>query len=157
MVALIREALRGTGQTVDSGEIAGAFCPGTFDLSIGGLKFCGIAQRRQRHAFIVQAFVIANGSGSERARLVRSFYDVAAVSADPKFYPVVEDSSTASLEELTNIGSGQAAVQSFITAVKETVRRWQSGRDLIEASSSFVMPDAEDIHAMSEKMRNRYK
>ena len=41
MVELIREALRGTGQNVDTGEIAGAFCPGTFDLSIGGLKFCG--------------------------------------------------------------------------------------------------------------------
>ncbi|WP_327204756.1 lipoate--protein ligase family protein [Paenibacillus sp. DMB20] len=78
MVGLIRSALRDTGRTVDTGEIEGAFCPGTYDLSIDGQKFCGIAQRRQNKAFIVQAFIIAEGSGAERAALVRSFYDEAA-------------------------------------------------------------------------------
>ncbi|MBT2763730.1 lipoate--protein ligase family protein [Paenibacillus sp. ISL-20] len=157
MVELIREALRGTGQNVDTGEIAGAFCPGTFDLSIGGLKFCGIAQRRQRKAFIIQAFIIAEGSGSERARLVRSFYDIAAVGADPRQYPLVESNSTSSLEELTNIGTDQNAVHPFIVAVKEVIRSWQSGKNLTEAASRFTMPGTEEIRVMAEQMRQRYK
>lgn len=156
MVELIREALHGTGKNVDTGEIAGAFCPGTFDLSIGGLKFCGIAQRRQRKAFIIQAFIIAEGSGSERARLVRSFYDIAAAGADPKQYPLVEANSTASLEELTSIGTGQNAVQSFIAAVKEVIRSWQSGKELTEAASRLTMPGSEEIRNMAEQMRQRY-
>ncbi|OIB04201.1 ligase [Paenibacillus sp. LC231] len=156
MVELIREALRGTGQNVDTGEIAGAFCPGTFDLSIDGLKFCGIAQRRQRKAFIIQAFIIAEGSGSERARLVRSFYDIAAAGADPKRYPLVEANSTASLEELTSIGTGQNAVHAFIAAVKEVIRSWQSGKELTEAASRFTMPGSEEIRNMAEQMRQRY-
>lgn len=156
MVELIREALRGTGQNVDTGEIAGAFCPGTFDLSIGGLKFCGIAQRRQRKAFIIQAFIIAEGSGSERARLVRSFYDIAAAGADPKQYPLVEANSTASLEELTSISTGQNTVHTFIAAVKEVVRSWQSGKELTEAASRFTMPGSEEIRNMADQMRQRY-
>lgn len=157
MVELIREALRGTGRNVDTGEIAGAFCPGTFDLSIGGLKFCGIAQRRQRKAFIIQAFIIAEGSGSERARLVRSFYDIAAEGADPKHYPLVEADSTASLEELTNIGIGFDAVRQFTAAVKGVIRGWQAGKDLAEAASRFTMPGAKDIRIMADQMRQRYK
>lgn len=157
MVELIREALRGTGRNVDTGEIAGAFCPGTFDLSIGGLKFCGIAQRRQRKAFIIQAFIIAEGSGSERARLVRSFYDIAAEGADPKHYPLVEADSTASLEELTDIGIGFDAVRQFTAAVKGVIRGWQAGKDLAEAASRFTMPGAEDIRIMADQMRQRYK
>ncbi|MCV4235315.1 lipoate--protein ligase family protein [Virgibacillus sp. LDC1] len=156
MVELIREALRDTGQRVDTGEIAGAFCPGTFDLSIGGLKFCGIAQRRQRKAFIIQAFIIAEGSGSERARLVRSFYDIAAEGADPKQYPLVEADSTASLEELTNIGSGFEAVRQFTAAVKKVIRGWQAGKDMAEAASRFTMPGDEDIRFMADQMRQRY-
>lgn len=156
MVELIREALRGTGQNVDTGEIAGAFCPGTFDLSIDGLKFCGIAQRRQRKAFIIQAFIIAEGSGSERARLVRSFYDIAAAGADPKQYPLVEANSTASLEELTSIGTGQNVVHSFIAAVKEVIRSWRSGKELTEAASRFTMPGSEEIRNTAEQMRQRY-
>ncbi|KOR76149.1 lipoate--protein ligase family protein [Paenibacillus solani] len=157
MVELIREALHSTGQTIDTGEIAGAFCPGTFDLSIGGLKFCGIAQRRQRKAFIIQAFIIAEGSGSERARLVRSFYDIAATGADPTQYPLVETGSTASLQELTILGSGAEAVHQFTAAVKEVIRAWQAGRELTGAASRLVMPSSEEILAMAEQMRQRYK
>lgn len=154
MVQLIRDALHSTGAQVDTGEIAGAFCPGTYDLSIGGLKFCGIAQRRQRHANIIQAFIIASGSGSERARLVRSFYDIAASGAAPGSYPLVEESSTASLEEL--IPGQDDAVNSFTHAVKDVVRRWQSGYDLTQAAARFKLPSADDVREMADKLRQRY-
>jgi octanoyl-[GcvH]:protein N-octanoyltransferase len=106
MYGLISYALEETGCQVDKGEIQGAYCPGEFDLSIAGYKFCGIAQRRQTHAFIVQAFIVAEGSGQERASFVRSFYDKAARGEAAGEYPLVQGESTASLQQLTGLGEG---------------------------------------------------
>src|SRR5690606_13645136 len=76
MYTLIREALSFTGLPIDKGEIQGAFCPGDYDLSIAGRKFCGIAQRRQVHAYSVQAFIIVSGSGAERVQFVKQYYEI---------------------------------------------------------------------------------
>ena len=157
MVLLIREALRSTGHTVNTGEIAGAFCPGAYDLSIGGRKFCGIAQRRQNKSFIIQAFIIANGSGAERAGLVRSFYDQAASHADSADYPQVQPESTASLEELAGLGPDAASV--FTEAVKKVIRSWQSSLDpaVMEAAASHLqLPAPEEVHEMARSLRQRY-
>ena len=83
----------------------GSFCPGEFDLSIGGHKFCGIAQRRQQLAISVQAFIIVEGLGEEKAALARGFYERAADSASPNDYPVVAPGSMASLSECLQIAS----------------------------------------------------
>lgn len=164
MVTLIREAVSyacavtGAEQiAVEAGEIEGAFCPGDYDLSIGGRKFCGIAQRRQRKAFIVQAFVIVEGSGSARARMVRSFYDMAAADADPKHYPLVVPERTASLEELTGIGSGAEATARFIQAVKTIIRSGHAGQELSLAASRLVLPDEGAIKETAAKLRRRYE
>ncbi|MDF2837995.1 MAG: biotin/lipoate protein ligase, partial [Paenibacillus sp.] len=123
MYKLIARALRQTGRQVDKGEIAGAYCPGDFDLSIEGYKFCGIAQRRQTHASIVQAFVVAEGSGRGRAELVRSFYDIASGGDDKLGHPLVQGDSTASLEELAELGP--QAAHAFAASVKEAIRQGQ--------------------------------
>ncbi|GLX70000.1 lipoate--protein ligase family protein [Paenibacillus glycanilyticus] len=151
MYELISLALRGTGRRVDKGEIAGAYCPGDFDLSIGGLKFCGIAQRRQAHAVVIQAFIVAEGSGAERARLVRSFYDMAAVGADPANFPIVTADSTASLEELAGLGAN--ASQAFAQAVKQVVAEAQQGRP---AAGSLILPTVGQVREMTETLHNRY-
>lgn len=154
MYGLIRHALQETGCQVDKGEIQGAYCPGDFDLSINGYKFCGIAQRRQTHAFIVQAFIITEGSGQERARFVRNFYDQAAVGADSNDYPVVDADSTASLEQLT--GHGPDAGEVFVESVKRIIRSLQTEAGIIDAEAKLVMPSQEQIRSMAELMRARY-
>ena len=157
MVNLIRHALRHTGLAVETGEIAGAYCPGAFDLSIGGRKFCGIAQRRQNKAFMVQAFVIAEGSGAERAQLVRSFYDEAAAEARPGDYPLVNPEATGSLQELAGLGPDAAAA--FTAAVIQAVRDQQSGTApavLADAASRLVFPSAEEVRAAAAELRQRY-
>lgn len=157
MVLLIREALRDTGYTVNTGEITGAFCPGTFDLSIDGRKFCGIAQRRQNKSFIIQAFIIADGSGAERARLVRSFYDVAASQAEPGDYPEVLPESTASLEELAALGPDSISV--FTERVRKVIRQWQATMnpvDISSAASRLQLPSSEEIRDMAHALRKRY-
>lgn len=153
MYELIRLALQRTGKQVDKGEITGAYCPGDFDLSIGGYKFCGIAQRRQAQAIVVQAFIVAEGSGAERARLVRSFYNQAAAGADPENYPLVVEDSTASLEELAGLGSEAAHV--FADAVKQVIAEAKRSAG-ITAESSLILPSAEQIREMTETLHNRY-
>lgn len=157
MVQLIREALQDTGRTVDAGEITGAYCPGAFDLSIHGRKFCGIAQRRQNKSFIIQAFIIAEGSGAERASLVRSFYDKAAEGADPAHYPLVQPESTASLQELTNMGPHAATM--FTESVKKIIRQWQAAIDpahIESAASKLVVPAPDHVRETARSLRQRY-
>lgn len=154
MYRLIRHALKETGCRVNKGEIQGAYCPGEFDLSINGYKFCGIAQRRQVHAYIVQAFVVAEGAGQERAGLVRSFYDKAADGPGAKDYPLVRDVSTASLEQLTELGRG--AGQAFVDSIKRIIGSQQTEAGLREAEMKLVMPTAGQISDMAKVLRSRY-
>ncbi|NMO94447.1 lipoate--protein ligase family protein [Paenibacillus lemnae] len=157
MAELISEALKETGRRVDTGEIKGAFCPGTFDLSINGRKFCGIAQRRQSKALIVQAFVICEGSGSERAALVRSFYNQAAESVDLGDYPQVVSESTASLQELAGMGS--LASLNFTNLIKGIIRGQQDhyGPSAMEdAASRLQLPSPEVLSEMTSSLRQRY-
>ena len=155
MYTLIQNALFHTGMHVDKGEIQGAYCPGDYDLSIGGRKFCGIAQRRQAHAYIIQAFVIAEGSGQERVELVKGFYDQAAGESPTDHYPLVTDDSTASLEELTPIGSDAAST--FAEAVKHIIRERQTTQSLSDAVNRLYLPKASEVRDMAETMRRRYE
>ncbi|MGG0814600.1 lipoate--protein ligase family protein [Paenibacillus alvei] len=158
MYQLIKLALRNTGYTVEKGEIDGAYCPGDYDLSIGGIKFCGIAQRRQAHAFVVQAFVICEGSGKVSAELVRSFYERAALGVLQADHPVVTEDKTGSLEELASLGSnvGIGAAQVFIDAVKKVVQERQSERCLEQAASGLWLPEPEQVHNVIHTLRERY-
>ncbi|MEQ7053291.1 lipoate--protein ligase family protein [Paenibacillaceae sp. P-4] len=158
MYQLIKLALQNTGYTVYKGEIAGAYCPGDYDLSIGGIKFCGIAQRRQAHAFVVQAFVICEGSGKESAELVRSFYERAASGEVQPDHPIVTEDKTGSLEELASLGSsvGGGAAQVFIEAVKQVVRERQSSRNMEEAAAGLWIPEPKQVHAVIDTLRERY-
>jgi octanoyl-[GcvH]:protein N-octanoyltransferase len=99
MVRFIELILEPYGVQVETGEVKGSYCPGDFDVAINGQKFGGLAQRRRRGAVSVQAFLLVEGSGSERAELVRGFYEVAAREGDT--YPIVCPETMASLSEST--------------------------------------------------------
>lgn len=60
------------------GEIQGAYCPGRFDLSIAGVKFAGLAQRRLAGVVSVSAFVNVEEPSQDREKLVQEFYALAA-------------------------------------------------------------------------------
>ncbi|WP_040951269.1 lipoate--protein ligase family protein [Gorillibacterium massiliense] len=155
MVDLIKGALMANGVHVEAGEITGAYCPGDFDLSIQGRKFCGIAQRRLSKAFIVQAFVVVEGSGEERRTLVRSFYDQAAEpmaketgTEAPTSHPLVETGTMASLAEL----GGPASAEQFIAGVK----KWLMTKGETETLSGSELP-LNKISEMIDVLRKRYE
>lgn len=155
MVELIRLALQEIGASVSKGEVQGAYCPGDFDLSIGGRKFCGIAQRRQAHAYVVQAFVVAQGSGREKARLAREFYHRASSEgSNGSDHPRVTEESMASLEELTGIGEN-AAVK-FTEGAKRVIRERQTSEGMGRAASGLWLPEHDQVMEMIGTLKQRY-
>lgn len=86
---------------IDAYEIVGSYCPGSYDLSIGGRKFAGVSQRRIRKGIAVQVYLCIEGSGSERAELIRDFYEAGLKGEETKFsYPAIQPETMASLSEL---------------------------------------------------------
>lgn len=86
---------------IDAYEIVGSYCPGSYDLSIGGRKFAGISQRRIRKGIAVQVYLCVEGSGAERAELIRGFYERGVGGEQTKFtYPDIQPEVMASLSEL---------------------------------------------------------
>ncbi|GAX91455.1 lipoate--protein ligase family protein [Effusibacillus lacus] len=98
MVDLVRQLLTPYGAQVDTGEIKGSYCPGDYDISIDGRKFGGLAQRRRKGAVAVQAFLLVEGLGSERANLIKNFYQRAVRLPSDK-HPVIIPDRVASLSE----------------------------------------------------------
>ncbi|MER2000426.1 MAG: biotin/lipoate A/B protein ligase family protein [Lysinibacillus sp.] len=102
MVDLIKRLLPELADRIEVYEIVGSYCPGTYDLSIGGQKFAGISQRRMQNGIAVQIYLCVEGSGSERAELIRQFYNIGLQGGEPKYtYPTVHPEVMASLQQLS--------------------------------------------------------
>ncbi|MEV2910321.1 biotin/lipoate A/B protein ligase family protein [Paenibacillus larvae] len=147
MFLLIRDALAAHSSEVAKGEVTGSFCPGDYDLSIGGRKFCGIAQRRQSKALAVQAFNIVEGTGGDKAALARAFYDKAAAGADTGAYPLVALDQMASLSDC--LGPIESAV--FTRCIRQ---RLEAGHVTDASASDFVKP--EEVADMVSALTQRY-
>ncbi|MBP2098023.1 lipoate--protein ligase family protein [Enterococcus rivorum] len=98
--------LKSTFQTkhlsIDAFEITDSYCPGTFDLSINGKKFAGIAQRRVKDGIAVMIYLSVNGDQKMRGESVRRFYQASLGDAfGTNGYPPVNPSVMANLDELT--------------------------------------------------------
>lgn len=152
MYQLIRTSLESTVPEVAKGEIVGSYCPGDYDLSIRGKKFCGIAQRRQSHAFVVQAFVVVTGSGGSHAGLAREFYRIAAHGEEAVSYPEVHEDSMGSLQEL----AGLKEEHGFIEAVKQTVRKHKLSDGKAGGEPELRLPDEQQVLEMAASLKQRY-
>src|SRR5699024_6044333 len=80
----------------------GSYCPGDYDLSIRGVKFAGISQRRVRQGVAVQIYLDVEGSSYERASLVRRFYDLSKKGdTTTHIYPEVDPHVEGTISQLT--------------------------------------------------------
>lgn len=101
MVSLIRLLFPEAAERIEAYEIVGSYCPGSFDLSIDGKKFAGISQRRMRQGIAVQIYICIEGSGADRAALIRDFYSESLKGETTKFqYPQITPHVMASISEL---------------------------------------------------------
>ncbi|MDQ8522818.1 lipoate--protein ligase family protein [Enterococcus faecium] len=82
-------------------EITHSYCPGTYDLSIHGKKFAGIAQRRIKNGISVMMYLSVNGNQEKRGQVMKRFYQ-SALKEDfgTNGYPAVDPATMATLEEL---------------------------------------------------------
>ena len=104
MLAFVRMLFPESGDRIEAYEIVGSYCPGSYDLSIDGRKFAGISQRRLRQGIAVQVYLCIEGSGAERAELIRDLYDIGLQGEETKFaYPVIQPEVMASLSELLDM------------------------------------------------------
>ncbi|TBL81852.1 lipoate--protein ligase family protein [Paenibacillus thalictri] len=149
MYRLIAGALAHFDSDVDKGEIAGSYCPGDYDVSIGGRKFCGLAQRRRQHAYAVQAFVVVEGGGAERAALARDFYRIAADGASADRFPAVEQGRMASLSELLAPMTALQFADSFAALLQ------RGGVSLEPAEAGALAAEAE-VSSIMAALKERY-
>lgn len=104
MVEFVRHIFPEIAEQIEVYEIVGSYCPGSYDLSVGGKKFAGISQRRIRQGVAVQIYLCIEGSGGERAALIRDFYEESLRGEETKFvYPNVNPDVMASLSQLTGL------------------------------------------------------
>ncbi|MEY8445028.1 lipoate--protein ligase family protein [Enterococcus ratti] len=102
MLALTQAALSNTA--IKAFEISHSYCPGTYDLSINGKKFAGVAQRRIKKGISVMMYVSVNGNQHARGKVMRAFYQAALQETfGTDGYPVVIPDSMATLEELLHV------------------------------------------------------
>ncbi|MFE6077390.1 biotin/lipoate A/B protein ligase family protein [Paenibacillus sp. NPDC057886] len=147
MASLIAESLTPWSSQARTGEIEGAFCPGDYDVSVDGLKFCGIAQRRQAKAYIITAFIIVEGQGDQLAADVRNFYQDAADGAG-EGYPDVRPGTMASLQELAGVPSAAAYTASLVRTLRQ--------RFPLAETSRVLTVDREVVRLTAEQMKLRY-
>ena len=102
MVAFVRMLFPEVATQIEAYEIVGSYCPGSYDLSIDGRKFAGISQRRMRQGIAVQIYLCVEGSGAERAELIRDLYEIGLQGEQTKFeYPDIQPEVMASMSELS--------------------------------------------------------
>lgn len=101
MTAFVQDMYRDLTDGIEAYEIVGSYCPGDYDLSIGGKKFAGISQRRVKKGIAVQIYLCLRGSGAERAALLRDFYKKGQAHVSTRFeYPEIVPDTMRSLSEL---------------------------------------------------------
>ncbi|PKR77166.1 octanoyltransferase [Halalkalibacillus sediminis] len=116
MVEFIQWLFKEYKSSIEAYEIETSYCPGTYDLSIGGKKFAGISQRRVKNASAVQVYLCVEGDGAERARLLKEFYERSIKGESTKFtYPEVDPDVMQSLEQLLQTPLTVEQVMKMIT------------------------------------------
>lgn len=120
MWLLVQEMFKDFNVEMEAKEITQSYCPGSYDLSIGDRKFAGISQRRIRNGVAVQIYLCVNGSGSERAELIRQFYETGLNGEKTKFtFPSIQPEVMASLSELLGVElSVQDVMLRFLQSLK---------------------------------------
>ena len=103
MTSLIQDLLKDYTQQIKAYEIVGSYCPGDYDLSINGIKFAGISQRRVKNGVAIQIYLDICGQSDFRANLIKEFYSISIKNRPTKLvYPSVNPAVMGSLSDILN-------------------------------------------------------
>lgn len=103
MYRFVKQMLQDVTTHIKAYEIVGSYCPGDYDLSIGGIKFAGISQRRIKDGAAIQIYLDVEGKSKERAQHIRTFYEISRRQEETSFtYPTVNPNVLGSLSQILN-------------------------------------------------------
>jgi octanoyl-[GcvH]:protein N-octanoyltransferase len=155
MYSLMKKMFASYPVKIDAYEIVGSYCPGSFDLSIRGLKFAGISQRRIRGGVAVQIYLCVNGSGSERARLIRDFYAEAVQGSATKFtYPTVQPETMASLSELLGVSLSISDVMMLLLKTMQQQGVQLTVQPFTAEEQALLVENYDRVRARNDKALN---
>ena len=72
----IQDALRPLNLHFDLGEVTGAYCPGTYDISLAGKKVAGTASRKVNGNALIGCYLGVNGNQNARSKVISEFYEI---------------------------------------------------------------------------------
>ena len=149
MLLLIHLALKQYGKAVEAYEIEDSYCPGDFDLSIGGKKFAGISQRRIKNGIAVMIYISVSGDQTKRAELIRDFYQVGLQQETVKWhYPNIKPQVMATLEDLLG-------VTMTVDDMKELILQALSELHSTVSKGTYTAEMLEDYQTAFQKMIRR--
>ncbi|MGC6768008.1 lipoate--protein ligase family protein [Enterococcus sp. LJL51] len=151
----IASAFQTKEKRIEAYEISSSYCPGTFDLSIEGKKFAGLAQRRVKNGIAVMAYLSVEGNQLMRGEVVRQFYQAALKDGfGQNGYPAVDPTVMENLGTLIGEELTVAEVKNRLLFSFEE----HFGKSLHEEpleSWTALAEFSEDYHKQLEKMVQR--
>ncbi len=107
---------------IKTGEVKNSYCPGKFDLQVGGQKIAGISQRRSHDALVIMLYLGVFGDQNQRSQVVLDFYQKSNAYSQTKFnFPRVDPQTMTTLEELGLNGlSLQKVNNKFIQSITKS-------------------------------------
>lgn len=154
MLQFVRTLFQDYTSSIKAYEIVGSYCPGDYDLSINGVKFAGISQRRVRNGVAVQIYIDIEGSSKQRAMLIKDFYDVSKKDASTKYtYPNVNPNVMGTINEL--LGT-TFTVQDVITMVEQLLNDYhvnQLANELIDDEKDVFLTRWTQMQKRNEQIK----
>lgn len=123
MVMLFKEAFTSFPHKLYFYEIEASYCPGKYDGVMHDKKWCGIAQKRMKDKVIISATIMVHGHQWCRGSLMKTFYEIANQSQDPRF-PNINPESMWTLSDALNRGITNDECMKMI---QSTVKTWVQG------------------------------
>lgn len=103
----MQDALAPLGFQLELGLVEGAYCPGTYDISIGGRKVSGTSSRSVMGNSLVGGFLAVKGDQKSRSDLISRFYEITddVIRVDSNKMTTLEDvlGRSLSLEEVRSL------------------------------------------------------
>lgn len=130
-------------------EIVGSYCPGDYDLSINGIKFAGISQRRVRNGVAVQIYIDVVGNSAERAATVQQFYTLSkGLDETPYTYPDVNPNVMGTISDLVDV---PFTVPQVIQQVKTSLLEYGA----LVQEGDFIANEEKIFYKRFEQMKKR--
>lgn len=89
----IQDALKPLGLDFKLGQVDGAYCPGTYDISFNGKKVAGTASRQVKDNALVGCYLGINGDQYKRSKVISEFYEITqdVIRVDPNKLTTIEE------------------------------------------------------------------